>query len=242
MTASPSPTPAIWLRSWIYLVLFVTWTVVYGTACLPALLRPSWSKAIIRVWVKSIMWLARTVVNITCRVEGLENIPAGPCVIAAQHQASFETYHLWIDILEPVFVLKRELIVIPLVGWFIARSGLVPIDRAAGPKAMRQTLRAAQKALSTGHQLVIFPEGTRAPAGVVKEFKPGVAALYLHCDAPLIPMALNSGALWGKTRILKMPGVIVFRFLPEIPKGLDREAFIAELRVRIESANQTMSN
>ena len=240
MTPAQAATPAVWLRSWIYLVLFLGWTTICGIGLLPTLLRSSWSQAGIRFWVNGVMALARSVVNITCRVEGLENLPDGPCIVAAQHQSSFETYRLWIDFPHPVFVLKRELLAIPIIGWYIGRAGLVPIDRAAGPKAMRQTLRAAQKALDTGHQLIIFPEGTRAPAGVVKAFKPGVAALYLHCDAPVIPMALNTGLLWGKTRILKRPGEIVFRFLPAIPKGLDRDAFLAELRARIEAVRATL--
>ncbi len=226
----------VWIRSWIYLVLFVGWTTFCCLMFMPGFLRSAWSRAVIVFWVNGVMKLARNVVNITFRVEGLENVPPGPCIIAAQHQSSFETYRLWIDLVEPVFVLKRELILIPFVGWYIARAGLVPIDRAAGPKAMRQTLRAAQEALNARHPLVIFPEGTRAPYGVVNAFKPGVAALYLHCDAPVIPMALNTGLLWGKTRILKLPGEIVFRFLPAIPKGLDRDAFLTELRARIEAA------
>jgi len=242
VTPIPRATPAIWLRSWVYLVLFVAWTVVCGVGFLPTLLRESWSQVAARIWTKGILAIARNVVNITFRVEGLENVPAGACIIAAQHQASFETFALWRDVPHPVFVLKRELIAIPFIGWYMARSGLVPINRSAGPKAMRQTLRAAQRVLDTGHQLIIFPEGTRSPYGVVGELKPGVAALYLHCDAPLIPMALNSGLAWGKTRILKLPGEIVFRFLPAIPKGMDRDMFLSELRTQIETASRAIPN
>lgn len=187
------------------------------------------------------MLLARFIIKVTTRLEGLENLPPGACIVAAQHQSSFETYRLFIDLAYPVFVMKRELTWIPFAGWYLGRAGLVPINRSSGPKALRKTLRAAQEALDAGNQLVIFPEGTRAPVGVVKEFKPGVAALYLHCDAPVIPLALDSGVLWGKSRILKLPGEIVFRFLPAIPKGLDREAFMVELRNRIEAATVALS-
>ena len=236
MKPLPPVSLAVWIRSWIYFVLFLIWTVFCAFFLLPTLVRKSWTQAGIRMWVRGIMFLARNVTNITCRVEGLEHVPPGPCVIAAQHQASFETYHLWLDLAEPVFVLKRELTWIPMIGWYFGRGGLVPINRGAGPRAMRQTLRAAQKTLDEGNQVVLFPEGTRAPAGTVAEFKPGVAALYLMLDAPLIPMALNTGVHWGKTRILKRPGEIVFRFLPAIPKGLDRDTFLTELRARIMAA------
>ncbi len=241
MTPLPPVSLTVWIRSWIYLVLFLAWTVFCCLILLPTLLRKPWAHAGTRMWIRGIMALARHVVNITCRVEGLEHVPPGACIIAAQHQASFETYHLWLDLSHPVYVLKRELIAIPFIGWYMGRDGVVPIDRGSGAKAMRKTLRAAQERLAEGDQIVIFPEGTRAPPGIIKEFKPGIAALYLHCDAPLIPMALNSGVLWGKTRILKRPGEIVFRFLPVIPKGLDKDAFLAELRGRIEAEQATLS-
>lgn len=236
------PNWAIWVRSWLYLVAFVTWTASCAIVFLPALLRQSWTHTITIIWVRGIMALAKYVVHITCRVEGLEHIPPGGCIIAAQHQASFETYRLFLDLKHPVLVLKRELTLIPFVGWYMGRGGLVAIDRSGRASAMRQTLRAAQRTLDAGWQVVIFPEGTRTPAGVVKDYKPGIAALYLHCDAPVIPMALNSGRLWGKTRILKLPGEIVFRFLPALPKGLDREGVLAELRQRIESVSRELES
>ena len=236
MTPLPPARLTVWIRSWAYLVLFLIWTVFCAFILLPTLVRKSWTQAGIRMWVRGIMALARNVAHITCRVEGLEHVPPGPCIIAAQHQASFETYRLWLDLAQPVFVLKRELVWIPMIGWYMGRGGLVPINRGAGPRAMRQTLRAAKRTLDEGNQVVLFPEGTRAPPGTVAAFKPGIAALYLHLDAPIIPMALNSGVFWGKTRILKRPGEIVFRFLPAIPQGLDRDAFLVELRARISAA------
>jgi 1-acyl-sn-glycerol-3-phosphate acyltransferase len=227
---------AIWLRSWIYLVAFVSWTVVAGLSGLPTLMWRGGARGLIRTWVRGIMWLSRTIVRIDGRVEGCEHLPAGPCIVAAQHQSSYETYRLFLVLERPVFVLKRELTWIPVVGWYMRRAGLVPIDRGAGARAMRQMLRAADAALARGDQVVIFPEGTRTPRGAHKPYRPGVMALYAHCDVPLVPMALNSGPLWGKTRILKLPGEILFRFLPPMPRGLDKDQFLAELRARLESA------
>jgi 1-acyl-sn-glycerol-3-phosphate acyltransferase len=221
----------------MYLIVFLIWTLGLAIVCLPMLVRRSWAHAAIVVWIRGLMTFARTIVGITCRVEGLEHVPPGACIIAAQHQSSFETYRLFVDLAYPVFVLKKELTMIPFVGWYMGRAGLVAIDRAAGAAAMRHTLRSAQAALDRGHQVVIFPEGTRTPAGVVNAYKPGVAALYLHCKAPVIPLALNSGRLWGKTRILKRPGVITFRFLPALPSGLGRDDMLAELRRRIDAAD-----
>ncbi len=230
----------IWLRSWIYLVLFLAWTLALAVVCLPVLLKASWTLAAIRMWIRGIMLLARTIVNVDFRVTGTEHLPdggKGSCIVAAQHQSSFETYALFLDLQRPVFILKRELFWIPLVGWYMARAGFIFIDRGGAGSAMRKMLRAAQEALDEGHQIVVFPEGTRVPPGESRPYKPGIAALYAHCTAPVIPMALNTATIWGKTRILKLPGEIVFQFLPALPKGLDKDGVLTELRARLEPAS-----
>lgn len=230
----------VWLKSWVYLVVFLAWTIGAAVVCLPTLVSRRWAVGAIRMWVRGIRFLARNITGITFRSEGRENIPEGPCIVAAQHQSSFETYEMFHELEHPVFVLKRELIYIPILGWYMQRAGLVSVDRGAGATAMRKMLRAAQNALDADNQVIIFPEGTRANPGEMKPYKPGIAALYAHCDVPVIPMALNSGHFWGKTRILKRPGEIVFRYLPALPRGLSRDAFLAELRSRIETADREL--
>lgn len=225
------------LRSWVYFFAYLAWTVGVAIVCLPLLTSREATRVAIRAWVRGVKTLARIICNITFRAEGRENIPAGPCIVAAQHQASFETYEMFLEFQSPVFVLKRELSYIPVIGWYMKRAGLVHVDRGAGASAMRKMLREAQAAVDTGHQVIIFPEGTRAKPGATVSYKPGIVALYTHCDVPVIPMALNTGHIWGKTRILKRPGEIVFRYLPALPKGLSRDEMLAELRRRIEAAS-----
>ncbi|MBY0512111.1 MAG: 1-acyl-sn-glycerol-3-phosphate acyltransferase [Rhodospirillaceae bacterium] len=234
------------IRSWIYLAAFLTWTLGLAVICLPSLSKSSWTLAAIRMWIRGVMVLARTIVGIDCRVLGKENLPSrsdgrvGACIIAAQHQSSFETYRLFMDLPHPIFILKRELIWIPFIGWYMTRAGLISIDRGAGATAMRKMLRAAQAALDNGHQVVVFPEGTRVLPGETRPYRPGIAALYAHCTAPVIPMALNSGYFWGKTRVLKLPGEIVFQFLPALPPGLDKDGVLAALRTRLDAAAGTL--
>ena len=182
------------------------------------------------------MFLARVLVGINVRVLNKELLPQGGCIVAAQHQASFETYRLFLELRRPVFILKRELVWIPLVGWYMARAKFISIDRGAAGAAMRKMLRAAKIAIENGHQILVFPEGTRVLPGEKRPYRPGVAALYAYCAAPVIPVALNSGHLWGKTRILKLPGEITFQFLPALPEGLDKDGMLTELRTRLEAA------
>lgn len=190
-----------------------------------------------RVWARGVAMLARWLLGIEFEVRGQENLPDGPCIVAAQHQSAFETYMLFLLFEYPVFVLKQSLQWIPLVGWYIKRGGLIGIDRGAGGSAMRRVLRAANKAVYQGESVLIFPEGTRTRPGEHTDYKPGIVALYNHCDAPVIPMALNSGYFWGKNQLTKTPGKIVFEFLPALPAGLPKDEFLTQLRGAIDAAS-----
>lgn len=227
----------IWLRSFLYLVLFLIWTLSTALLGLPFLLTRKGALGTQRFWARGVKALARWILSIKLEVRGRENLPNGACIVAAQHQSAFETYMLFLLFEYPVFVLKQSLQWIPLVGWYIKRGGLIGIDRGAGGSAMRRVLRAAAKAVSQDETVLIFPEGTRTAPGGHTDYKPGIIALYNHCNAPVIPMALNSGYYWGKTQISKIPGTIVFEFLPAIPSGLSKEEFLAQLRASIETAS-----
>jgi hypothetical protein len=98
--------------------------------------------------------IQRVICGISCRVLGKEHVPTGACIIAAEHQSSFETYRLFKDLEHPIFILKRELTWIPIVGWYMTRAGFVPIDRGAGAGAMRKMLRATEAALKAAPELV----------------------------------------------------------------------------------------
>lgn len=227
----------MWLRSFFYLPVFLTWTLAIALLGLPFLVTRKRALGTTRFWARGVAALARWMLGIKFEVRGQENIPNGPCIIAAQHQSAFETYMLFLLFEYPVFVLKQSLQWIPLVGWYIKRSGLIGIDRGAGGSAIRRVLRAASAAMERGETVLIFPEGTRTPPGGHTDYKPGIVALYNHCDAPVIPMALNSGHFWGKTQITKKPGTIVFEFLPALPADLPKSEFLALLRTTLETAS-----
>lgn len=227
----------IWLRSIFYLPVFLSWTLIVALIGLPFLITRKGALGVTRVWARGVAAMARWILRIKFEVRGQENLPDGPCIIAAQHQSAFETYMLFLLFEYPVFILKQSLQWIPLVGWYIKRGGLIGIDRGAGASAMRRVLRAASAAMGRGETVLIFPEGTRTPPSGHTDYKPGIVALYNHCDAPVIPMALNSGHFWGKGQITKKPGTIVFEFLPSIPANLPKSEFLVELRAALDSAS-----
>jgi 1-acyl-sn-glycerol-3-phosphate acyltransferase len=230
----------IWLRSIVYLVCFAVWAAAVPVCALPALVSRSSSLAATRLWSRGVLFLARVIVGIKFEVRGREHLPDGPYIVAAQHQAAFETFALFLLFDRPVFILKESLQWIPLIGWYIKRDGLVGINRSAGAGAMRRMLRAAEQALARGETLLLFPEGTRTAPGVHNPYKPGIVALYNHTGVPVVPMALNTGYYWGKTRLLKIPGQIVFQFLPPIGQGLSKDEFLTTLRSQIEEASAAL--
>ena len=234
------PGPLAWIRSGLFFIAFAIWAVIGCLGLLPFLIRRDWATVAVRIWNTGNVVLAHVVAGVRCRIEGRENIPASACIIASQHQSAFETYRVFVDFHYPVLVLKRELTRIPFIGWYMLRAGMVSIDRNAGASAMRKTMRAAKAALGAGRHVVIFPEGTRAPPGVILPFRPGIAALYLYCDVPVIPVAIDAGYFWGKNRFLKYPGHITVRFLPALPAGLDKDEMLARLRESIADGSRSL--
>jgi 1-acyl-sn-glycerol-3-phosphate acyltransferase len=125
---------------------------------------------------------------------------------------------------------------IPLFGWCLRRSGMIGINRAGRMRALRSLVDGAQAAFARGVSVIIFPEGHRTPPGRHVPYHPGVAALYLQLGRPVVPVAHNSGLFWGRRSFVKRPGRIVVQVLEPIEPGLDRKAFMAELRRRLEGA------
>lgn len=224
------------LRGAVFYVLLIAWTLGYGVLVTPLLAAP---RAIVlaaaKFWNRVAMAMVRHIAGIDYELRGTENIPARPAVFAVKHQSAFETLALPLILGDPLFVVKRELFWIPLFGWYLARLGNIAIDRAAGPKALKAIVRRAERALEAGHNVIIFPEGTRVAPGETRDYGPGVAALYAMLDVPVVPVALNSGLFWRRRSIGKTPGKVCIAFLPVIAPGLPRAQFMAELARRIET-------
>jgi 1-acyl-sn-glycerol-3-phosphate acyltransferase len=167
---------------------------------------------------------------------GLDKIPRGGVLIAAKHQSTWETFALVTVLADPTFIIKRELMWIPLFGWCAWRAGMIPVDRGAGKAALNAITAHARAALVQGRQIVIFPEGTRRTAGAAPRYKIGVAHLYATCGVPCVPIALNSGLFWPRHHFMRFPGTVRVEVLDPIPPGRDRDAFFAELERDLEAA------
>jgi 1-acyl-sn-glycerol-3-phosphate acyltransferase len=230
------------LRSILFNLLYGIWTAGMHIICFPLLFA---SRRAVQtaggIWIDGTLWLLKHVVGIDYRIVGAEHLPATPAVYASKHQSAWETLFLSRYLNFPAFVLKQELLSIPLFGWFLKKAGMIAVDRKAGASALRSMARQATETLESGRSILIFPEGTRVAPGQSKPYQPGVAALYTQQKVPVVPVALNSGLFWGRRAFLKKPGTIVVEFLPPIPPGLDRKTMMRELETRIEAAATTLA-
>lgn len=217
------------VRSYVFTLFLVLLTGVMGILCLPAvLLGPETSRSVIKVWSHVALGALRLICGVSHRIEGAENLPTGAAIVAANHQSMWETIALYAVLDRPVMVFKKELLRIPVYGWW-ARAAGVMIDREGGARAIRALRAETDKRLATGDQIVIFPEGTRGPPGGLLPLLPGIAGVYLVADAPVTPAVHNSGEYWLHPGVMKIPGVITLKILPAIPPGLPRRDFMARL-------------
>jgi 1-acyl-sn-glycerol-3-phosphate acyltransferase len=229
------------LRSLCFNLLFWAWTAVAVFGMSPVLLGPGfWSARAQYIWARGAEFLIRHVLGIRYEVRGRENIPQGAVIVASKHQSAYETIVFSLLLRDPAVVMKRELLAIPLYGWYSRRMGMIPIDRSASSKALRQMMRAADAAAAQQRPILIFPEGTRVAPDARGRYLSGVAGLYRHLNLPLVPVALDSGLLWGRNAFVKKPGTVTFHFLPSMPPGLDRHALMSRLEDDIETATAAL--
>ncbi len=231
---------AILLRSVIFNALYYANLTVHMIVALPTLLLPYPAlRVFIRSYAMTSLWLLRVICGTKVEWRGAEKIPKTPCIVACKHQSAWETFALYAVLDDPIYILKRELMWIPLFGWYMRKAGLIPIDRSAGIAALARMTARARSALAgrLTRQLIIFPEGTRRPPRAEPAYKPGVVYLYSKADVPCVPIALNSGLYWPRRSIRRLPGTILVEILDPILPGLDKEAFSARLRNGIEEAS-----
>lgn len=230
------------LRSFLFQALFYISTLVMMLVLLPVLpvIPRRWLWFVVsRIWVPWVLLLLRAVAGVRMQLTGREHIPDGPLLIAAKHQSAWETIALLPLFSDPAFILKRELMWIPVFGWFAAKLGMIPVDRDARFTALKSMSERAKAELAAGRQILIFPEGTRRPAGAPPAYKFGIAYLYAGFKVPCLPIGLNSGLFWPRRQALR-PGLVRVEILPPIPPGLPRGTFMARLERDIETATQRL--
>jgi len=230
--------PALLARSLTFNVLFYVNLIVHMIVALPTLALPHRiHRAFVRSYSRTSLWLLRVICGTTVEWRGLAKIPPGACIVACKHQSLWETFALYAIFDDPTYILKRELMWIPLFGWHMRKAGLIAINRSAGLAALSRMTARARRQLERGRQVVVFPEGTRRPPAAEPSYKPGIAHLYAKAGAVCMPLALNSGLFWPRRSLLRFPGTIVAEVLDPIAPGLDARSFLTRLQNALEEAS-----
>ena len=231
------------LRSLVFNAAYLSWCMLSAIFYAPLFLVSS--RTALRAgapWAFVILLLARVICGIKYEIRGREYIQDKQVLYASKHQSAWDTVIFWALLSQPAFVLKRELLRVPLWGWYLWRMNMIAIDRSAGAPGLKDMLRQSKNAIASGRPIIIFPEGTRTKPGAAPNYHPGVLALYSSLKVPVIPVALNSGVFWGKNAFTKHPGTIIIEFLPPIPPGLAKDEFMPRLQEAIENASQKLLN
>ncbi len=199
----------IWLRSFVYTSLLFASVLPYSLAVIVAgLISPNYQYVVARSWATVNLWMLRTICGLSYTVEGTENIPKQNCVVYLKHQSVFETILPFTIFPVQSFVLKRELMWVPILGWALKYIEPIAINRRAGGTAVKQVVRQGKDRIAAGRWIIIFPEGTRVAPGTTRRYGLSGALLAREADRPILPVAHNAGDFWRRRGLRKHPGNI----------------------------------
>ncbi len=233
----------IFLRSCLFNLYFYLLTAIFViVAIIPRLLTRllprGWAHAYARLWARLLIHVGlRYIAGTRYEIRGAEHLPAsGPALLVGNHQSAFDTFVWFLIVPRATYVLKRELLRIPLFGGMLGALGLIPIDRSAGAAAIRSLLKETDRAVAEERQIIIFPEGTRVAPGVEAPLQPGYAAMAGRSKLPIIPITTDSGLYWGRRAFRKMPGVIHIDVHSPLPATLGRGESTVQLEALFAAA------
>lgn len=235
------------IRSLLFNSLFVIITIIEMLFFAPVYFflprRYVWIVA--KFWARTVLFLLKYIALLRVEVEGLENIAkikamSQSYIIAPKHQSALETFAILPYLDDPSYVLKRELMFIPFFGWYMAKTGIIAINRGSPLKALKQMVIYARQQVKQKRQILIFAEGTRRLPGDKPVYKSGIATLYSELNIPVLPIAHNAGLYWPKSSFYRYKGVLKIKILPPIAPGLDKKTFLEDLKDAIETNCNSM--
>jgi len=231
------------IRSLIYFFWLYGWMAILSILAIPTLILPRAAALwFIRTFARLTVFGLRLICGIQVEVRGQEHIPAGPILIAGKHQAMLDVFMPFLIFKDPVLVMKRELLWYPGLGWYALKTRMLSIDRDGGAKTMKKMLGAARQHIDPhGRQILIYPEGTRAPPASPPDYKPaGIRAFYKSLGVPLVPLATNAGLCWPAHGLTRRPGKIVYEILPPLAANLNPRVVVTEVQAQLETATDRL--
>ena len=192
----------------------------------------------VRWYCLYVRFSARWIVGLRSEIRG--NIPTGDVLIASKHQSFFDIIMLVSVVPRPRFIMKKELVYTPIVGWFAKRLGCIPVERGKRSAAIQKMLQDAQSGADFGGQLIIYPQGTRVAPDAYKPYKPGAAALYDSLGQVCIPTACNVGVFWPRRSLFRKRGLAIIEFLDPIEAGLEIDDFMQRVEQKVEETSDRL--
>ncbi len=229
-----------YIRSFIFIAQMYVMLAVIAVGGLPYAVLGGRRAAIsvCRLYCNWVRWSAHWIVGLRSEIRGIP--PTDEVLIAAKHQSFLDIIMIFSALPQGKFIMKKELVWTPFVGWYAWLIGCIPVDRGKRGAAIKKMLVQAKDSRSAGGQLIIFSQGTRVAPGVHKPYKKGVAALYNELGKPCVPVAVNVGVFWARRSMLRKPGLAVVEFLERMPPGMAQAEFMAELEARVEIASDRL--
>lgn len=230
---------SLFFRSLTFNIMFVLITFLLSITFLPISIF-SKKTAIFTgyMWSQTNIFLLKIICKINLEISGLDNIPKNEnFVIASKHQSTWDTIFFLKFFINPAYILKKELLYIPLFGQYLMMMGMLYIDRSKGKKSLEKISSEAKKIiLNDKRNLVIFPEGTRTAINQKTRYKSGIYTIAKNNFCKILPVALNSGKYWPKGSFFKYPGTIKIHFLPHISQIDNKDQFMKNLEKSIEES------
>ena len=224
------------LKSLVFNVFLFSGLILIFILAIPTLLLPAkYTLFFGRVSAKYIVIILKIILNTNVVFHGLENLKkVNNFFVASAHQSMFETFALQIPLNSPIFILKKELLNIPLFGWYLRKIGSVAIIRETTTKENLNFFDKIKERIEKNKRpLLIFPQGTRVKLDENPPFKKGVGRIYRALNLPCVPVALNTGKVWPKNSFMKFSGDIHISFLEPVMPGKEKDEFVKEIENKI---------
>ena len=226
------------IKSLIFNLFFYSVVIVVLIIAIPALILPKKFTLLFgKLLANLIIFILRITLNTKVIFHGLENLKkVDKFFVASAHQSLLETFILQSPLNFPIFILKKELLKIPLFGWYLKKMGSIEIVRETTTRDNLGFFEKIKKVIEKDNRpLLIFPQGTRVKLGEKVPFKKGAGRIYSALNIPCIPVALNTGKIWPKNSFIKYSGDIHISFLEPIMPGIDKNEFLNQLEEKIYS-------
>lgn len=224
------------LKSLVFNIFLFSGLILIFILAIPTLLLPAkYTLFFGRVSAKYIVIILKIILNTNVVFHGLENLKKlNNFFVASAHQSMFETFALQIPLDSPIFILKKELLNIPLFGWYLRKIGSIAIIRETTTKENLNFFDKIKERIEKNKRpLLIFPQGTRVKLDENPPFKKGVGRIYRALNLPCVPVALNTGKVWPKNSFMKFSGDIHISFLEPVMPGKEKDEFVKEIENKI---------